>query len=90
MVESSFTTSGCGFHLRLINTTRFFRTCYIGCDCNHMYYDLVGPFLQSAFRQCYAGCGSNRLGHENTLAGEISPHIHLYIIADVLSHVLIF
>ena len=55
-----------------------------------MYYDLVGPFLQSAFRQCYAGCGSNRLGHENTLAGEISPHIHLYIIADVLSHVLIF
>ena len=55
-----------------------------------MYYELVGLFLLSAFRPCYLMCGSKRLCPENSLRGEVSPHLHPCIIVGVLSYVLIF
>ena len=58
--------------LGLINITRFFTNCYFGCGSNHMYCDLVEPFLQSAFCPCYLWCGSNRSCLENFLGGEVS------------------
>ena len=57
---------------------------------SHIYSDLIGPFLQSAFSLCYLGCESNILFLENSLEGEVNSFVHPCIIVGVLSHVLIF
>ena len=77
-------------HFCLINTTRFFSKSYFGFGSNHMYYDFVGNFLQSAFHPCYLGRKSSRLCLENFPVREDSPHQHFHIFVTVLSHVLIF
>ena len=64
----------------LINITKFFRNCF-GCGFNHIYCDLVEHFLQY---------GSHRLCLENSLGGEVSPHLYSFITVGVSSHVLIF
>ena len=51
----------------------------------YCYFELLGPFLQSAFCQCYFGFESNGLCLENSLKGQVSHHVHLCIIVDVLS-----
>ena len=59
------------------------------CWSNYMYFDLEGPFLQSAFRPYYLGCGFNKFCFENSLGGEVNPYLHSDIIVGVLYHVLI-
>ena len=58
--------------------------------CKLVCFDLVGPFLQSAFRPCYLECRCNRFYLENYLGSDVSPHLHPWIIVGELSHVVIF
>ena len=51
---------------------------------------MVGPFPQSTFRPCYLGYGCNRLCLENSLEGEVCPHLHPCTIVGVLSHFFVF
>ena len=71
-------------HFDCLNNARFFSNDF-GCRSNHIYCNLVRPFLQSVFQKCYLGCGSNRCKG----CGLVSHHLHR-IIVGVLSHVLIF
>ena len=57
---------------------------------NHTYCYIVGHFPQPAFRTCLLGCGSNRICLESSVGGEVSLNLHPCIVADVLSHVLMF
>ena len=72
-------------YLGLINTTSFFQELLFWMCSNHIYCDLAGPFLESAFSPCYLGCGFNRLCLGNFLGGEVSPHLNPFIIVGVIS-----
>ena len=49
---------------------------FFWCSPNHIYCDLVGPFLQYVFQQCYLLCWCYRLCLESFLGAEVSPHLH--------------
>ena len=57
---------------------------------NHIYSDLIGPFLQSAFSLCYLGCESNILFLENSLEGEVSSCTSLHHCGCIISCLDIF